>query len=506
MEETQRLVAQRRGCKRPDQFTPSRTIDMRFELYPGTLRKIMSLDGSKVRRIISFETSLETPFQRSIFDYSNLKDGRSLSSLPCTTNIRPSDSEELSGTLTYVPKFSADDLNIHEPASLEIEVHLPLQAFDDLWNASHEGKEFLVGGQIEGIPNTGHFIAAFSSYEWDIEPEANRSKPLSSLWFGVLERPADKNDTKRTLQVLRASPDTSLEKLAEDLLPPNRYPERSQMRRICKAGVEQAQREAERRGLVGSSAATLISDTLDLIGSVRIGVRAYDAEGLNDGELWTHKDIANLHYQGRKGLKGWFVSRNDLAEAAQRLIQEGWLRLDELEWSIVDALTFNEVFEFGENLKGDLGSLSDAWAYAKSEGHVLRMQWERLKVRLLWLLIRLGTIAGAVWLVWQYANTSQHSTWDTISLLGGAALLLLWLFAAGSGGRSARINARMRRAELLSAMRDAYALTRPTSTMSPIQIRAALLRAQDKGAIWDSSAFALLDRAAMRQPPVWIPF
>jgi hypothetical protein len=331
MEETQRLVAQRRGCKRPDQFTPSRTIDMLFELYPGTLRKIMSLDGSKVRRIISFETSLETPFQRSIFDYSNLKDGRSLSSLPCTTNIRPSDSEELSGTLTYVPKFSADDLNIHEPASLEIEVHLPLQAFDDLWNASHEGKEFLVGGQIEGIPN-------------------------------------------------------------------------------------------------------------------------------------------------------------------------------ELEWSIVDALTFNEVFEFGENLKGDLGSLSDAWAYAKSEGHVLRMQWERLKVRLLWLLIRLGTIAGAVWLVWQYANTSQHSTWDTISLLGGAALLLLWLFAAGSGGGSARINARMRRAELLSAMRDAYALTRPTSTMSPIQIRAALLRAQDKGAIWDSSAFALLDRAAMRQPPVWIPF
>jgi hypothetical protein len=69
--------------------------------------------------------------------------------------------------------------------------------------------------------------------------------------------------------------------------------------------------------------------------------------------------------------------------------------------------------------------------------------------------------------------------------------------------KSAR-KARARLAELDGAMRSAYFTLRPSGVFSPFQIRAALLHAQDMGAAWNPSVFAMLDRAATRTPPVWI--
>jgi hypothetical protein len=69
--------------------------------------------------------------------------------------------------------------------------------------------------------------------------------------------------------------------------------------------------------------------------------------------------------------------------------------------------------------------------------------------------------------------------------------------------RGAR-KARARLAELAGAMHSAYFTLRPSGVFSPFQIRAALLRAQDMGAAWNPAVFAMLDRAAMRNPPVWI--
>jgi hypothetical protein len=64
--------------------------------------------------------------------------------------------------------------------------------------------------------------------------------------------------------------------------------------------------------------------------------------------------------------------------------------------------------------------------------------------------------------------------------------------------------ARARLAVLAGMMHSAYFALRPSGAFSPFQVRAALLRAQDAGAAWNPAAFAMLDRAAMRNPPVWI--
>jgi hypothetical protein len=53
-------------------------------------------------------------------------------------------------------------------------------------------------------------------------------------------------------------------------------------------------------------------------------------------------------------------------------------------------------------------------------------------------------------------------------------------------------------------MRCAYSTLRTSRVFSPFQIRAALLHAQDAGAAWKPVVFAMLDRAATRDPPIWI--
>jgi hypothetical protein len=68
--------------------------------------------------------------------------------------------------------------------------------------------------------------------------------------------------------------------------------------------------------------------------------------------------------------------------------------------------------------------------------------------------------------------------------------------------------ARMARALMIDAavkMRWAYHTLCPSGgVLSPFQIRAALLHAQDAGAAWKSVVFAILDRAVMRDPPTWL--
>jgi hypothetical protein len=64
--------------------------------------------------------------------------------------------------------------------------------------------------------------------------------------------------------------------------------------------------------------------------------------------------------------------------------------------------------------------------------------------------------------------------------------------------------ARARLDELAAKMHRAYFTLRPSGAFSPVQVRAALLHAQDAGAAWNPEIFAVLDRAAPRDPPVWI--
>jgi hypothetical protein len=201
----------------------------------------------------------------------------------------------------------------------------------------------------------------------------------------------------------------------------------------------------------------------------------------------------------RERCEQWHVDRQWLVG----IVARPWLRLDELEWAIVSALMFREVFEFGETVKAGQGSFSQAWAYASAQGNLRKMGWARLKASAFWLVVRWGSVAAGMWGAWLFVQSYRYEGLSALGVMGGAFLVLIWLFVGFPVGRRAARESQRAQSELLVSMHAAYNTMKPGEPLSPYQIRAALLVAQEKEAVWPSGTFALLDRAAMRDPPVW---
>lgn len=478
---------------------------MHFRTLPRTIHKRMEIRESGSIRTISFEAPLDTTSNSWNYDPSALQDGRAIGCLRCGTAIRVAEETDASSFVTFIPTYRIDDLRIKEPDALALELRFPVDAFDELWRAVCDGQRIIIGGHVDGLPRQHPAIPTPSAYVWDVSQENNRTKAVSYVWFTILHSSAQPADTELMLKSVNS----------DEMVTPRRYAESArtrlqeqferstQMYRVCDRVIEQAEQEATRVKLTGWEAESLINDVVSLVESLHAGVRSYDAKD-QPGELWTHKDVARLYAQGRPALGQWSVDQDELASVARGLIERPWLRVDALELAIVDALTFKEVFEFGEALKSNFGPFSQAWAYAKAEGNLQKMSWERIKAAgTLWLL-RWGLVAVGVWLMWSYLDAHDFHGLPAFVILAATLLLLPWFFVGVPVGRKEKGRATQQRMELLLSMRDAYATMRSSGLLSPNQIRASLLYAQEKGAVWNATSLALLDRAAMRDPPVWI--
>ena len=128
-------------------------------------------------------------------------------------------------------------------------------------------------------------------------------------------------------------------------------------------------------------------------------------EGDEGARLWEHQSLDNAFMEGRLAVCNIGVNTDQLNEIACDLIWKRWLRLDELEWVIVDALVFREVFEFGEALKQGFGPrdranfaegrlspgmFSQGWAYFAAEGNPRNMVLKRLQVSIALWILRMG--------------------------------------------------------------------------------------------------------------------
>ena len=154
------------------------------------------------------------------------------------------------------------------------------------------------------------------------------------------------------------------------------------MRRVCLQALDQAEGEAARRGLTGWDARSFLTDTIELVGTLQTSLHSYDWKPESDesGRLWHHQNIDKLFIDGQEALGSWTISRDDVSIVCRDLLARRWLRLDEMEWVVVSALVFREVFEFGETVKEGAGSFAQAWAYASTQGNLRKMGWAKLKV------------------------------------------------------------------------------------------------------------------------------
>ena len=477
---------------------------MRFELLPTSLRKSVNIEGEGIRQTISFDAHLVTSRDH---DYapSTFKDGRAIRSLGCTIFINAGKSAEGCGTLMFVPAFSDSELGINEPDRLQLDILIPPDALDKLWATVSDGKRIVLGGEVKGLPSKHPYGPGLSPYVWDIEGEENRDMQIEKFWFTDLITAS--HETMGHLAAIRSQGDSlsaSAKKLRKSLW--EKHPRPSQVRDICLMALDQAEGEAAKRGLTGWEASRFLDDTIELVDRLQTSLHGYNwkPEGAAIGRLWRHQNLNRFFHEGREALGSWDVSRDDLIVVCRDLLARPWLRLDEMEWIVVSALVFREVFEFGETVKEGAGSFSQAWAYASTQGNLRKMGWAKLKVAALWWLVRWGLVLAGMCGAWFFVERNYYEGFSAFAVLGGALLILIWLLVGFPVGRRAVKEARREQGKLLMTMYYAYATMEPGGPLSPYQIRAALLVAQEKGAVWPSGTFALLDRAAMRDPPVWV--
>ena len=190
--------------------------------------------------------------------------------------------------------------------------------------------------------------------------------------------------------------------------------------------IEQARKEAETLALSAHAVAHFIQNAVDRVGDAYRAMHPGHGESTTSppiaGEtLWSHQDVLRL-LRTKREPEG--VDLYGLTDVAHWLLANPWVRLDELEWAVVNALIFHELLEFSKSCQVD-GTFVGALAYGVTGGKTGALIWVRRLLKGIFGLIQLG-VAGlsAVW-GWERAAANDLPAW--------CAPLLAAVAAAASG-------------------------------------------------------------------------
>lgn len=228
-----------------------------------------------------------------------------------------------------------------------------------------------------------------------------------------------------------------------------------------------------------------------------------------DAMVWWRQKADNALQEGFDSEGHVQFDKRELWQTIAKYLERPYLRSPSFEWLLVDALVYLELCLFGDAVKqrmpGPIDALGISSGYFKAGGNLDKM----LTLRLKWQLGVLGAKAAvfiglpglAVWWGMKHGHEVE-------AIFGGAAyaaLLIVWT-----------IWKRIRRliwapkkspfeigAELWDDMSKVYRLLEPP-IVNPTLVKEQLIKTHDKGAVWDTAVYTLVERAIARDPSAWI--
>jgi len=217
--------------------------------------------------------------------------------------------------------------------------------------------------------------------------------------------------------------------------------------------------------------------------------------------IWTHGDPQRALTDGYTSDKHLQFERGDLWHQIAKYLERPWLQSPALEWLLVDAMIYHELVQFADAIKLEM----PGGGYFKAEGNLEKMNLIRIKWRLRVLAVKaaifLGTPAVAVWWAFKQGNA------DAAFVSGAAyiALMIVWTIWE----RVRRLVWKPKKSqhetalELWGEMSNVYKLLNPP-IINPTLVKEALIKTKEKGAVWDTAAYTLVERAIARDPHAWI--
>ena len=112
-------------------------------------------------------------------------------------------------------------------------------------------------------------------------------------------------------------------------------------------------------------------------------------------QIWFHRDPHRAFTEGWESSEYVSMDRENLREAATKLLTHPWFRCQFLEWAIVDALVYDEIVQFGDAIKerapGPKNFLGTNQAYQSSQGQlgaISKAMWlNRVRRGAFWLIV-----------------------------------------------------------------------------------------------------------------------
>ena len=301
----------------------------------------------------------------------------------------------------------------------------------------------------------------------------------------------------------------------------------SQFNPIARAVAERIAKYSKSIGEDSDQFKDRLSDAYDVITSIRyatnedIHIRSRlsaeqqarrDKREYRWGEhtIWYHGDLQlafQKDYQSEYARK---VEVDILQGEAVKYLLRPWMENQQLEWIIVDALTFATVTSFGEELKQHArgaGFLGLNFAYFSTKGNITKMMWKRSQHRLTVQLAKAAIFFGMPIAVGWYFFNKGYQEWMIVGGVAYGALLTIVLLykilrRLFPGEPKSQFDKYGDYLDLLGEMWVTYDLLQGT-VVSPTLLRERLLDAANKGAVWPGAIFSILDHVIQRNPAVW---
>ncbi|MDX0702000.1 hypothetical protein GOD03_17330 [Sinorhizobium medicae] len=232
--------------------------------------------------------------------------------------------------------------------------------------------------------------------------------------------------------------------------------------------------------------------------------------------IWRRRDPKKAYLEGYNSSFQTSFSAEDFAYIVGEYVERPWLRHPFLDWVIVDVTVSRELCSFGEELKQNclpgrrdfvglhhryFSAAGNLQAMTKFDWNETFERWNMwfwgvvaFPVAAIWVSFHFGYNSLGGWLFGIYATAIFFAlTWGALRL---ARKLFRWL-----RGKS---DPRTRPFELWTDMYEVWRrLEGPV--INPQRVRDAMQASADKGAVWDSATWSVIDRVISISPAVWVP-
>jgi hypothetical protein len=236
---------------------------------------------------------------------------------------------------------------------------------------------------------------------------------------------------------------------------------------------EQARLEAKKRNLDEYAAEDLVSEARDIVDDIFMSITWEKVEGdviksIDPVNSWRHRGASDMESDWRY----MHFSRADLQNAAERYIQRPWLHCRELDWLIVDSLTYAECQATVDFFRSRIMPLS---RYISKKAGSIKWQISSGLWRSIVFLVK--------WLLWLclLAVTSQFAPVAAVVWIG---ITVLWQWRKWS--------AQKKLDDLMAVMIDTYA-TLSTVSQTWQVVWDELKKSRDAGAVWDGIVYRLVE-------------